>query len=136
MELSTQLDGTDIPSSSLDADANGDLKGLQIQRLSLDTLGGQLLAKGTLEWDQTLRLDLRAELRALDPGHHLADWPGSIDGRVQLRGELAGDGGPVLRVGVDELSGRLRDQPFKASGRLSLAGGRVQAEQVQIEQVA
>ncbi len=134
LELSAQLDGKQLPPSALEMRAHGDLGGLRIELLRLVTLGGELLAKGAVSWERVPSWDLLIDAHKLDPGRYLADWPGSIDGRVQLRGELAadGDGGLELQAGVEQLSGRLRDQPFEASGQLVLSGGRVQAERVQI----
>ena len=134
LELVTQLDGDEIPPSRVDLVAGGDLDGLRIQALTVDVVGGRLLAKGDVGWGAQPRWDLLLEAQALDPGELLADWPGSIDGRVSVEGQLKEgvEGGLTLRADVEALSGTLRDQPFTARGRLQFAAGQLQAERLQI----
>ena len=128
------MDGGGLPTVDLDLTATGDLEGLRVQRLNAEVIGGEPLTTGTFAWERVPRWDLMLVAAGLDPGRYLADWPGRIDGRVRIDGEIAAesDGGLGLRVGVEELAGRLRDQPFTARGRLALAGGDIRAEGLQV----
>lgn len=134
IQLATRVEGNEVPTTVLDLTAAGDLAGLRIQKLSADLLDGQLLTTGTIGWDRMPRWDLMLVAAGLDPGRYLADWPGRIDGRVRIEGEVAAesDGGLGLRADLEGLTGRLRDQPFTARGRLALAAGDIRTERLQI----
>lgn len=97
LEVSGQLDGFDyslsaevlgaaIPESRLALNGEGDQQGARIHALTLDSLGGQAIGKGTLSWSPELAWELALAAREMDPGRQ---WPG-LDGKLGLKAESKG----------------------------------------------
>ncbi len=84
---------TDYPDAVVNVAGTGDLHGLQLQILSVETLGGVVDGSGKLAWAPDLHWDLTLRADDLNPG---LQYPG-LDGRVGLT--LASAGG--LEGGFD-----------------------------------
>ena len=76
---------------------------------------------GELKLLEPRRFALDLKLSAVDPALFAPEWPGSLDGKLKLEGEL----GEVVRwkFAVAELTGELREQPVALSGSIAGSGG-------------
>jgi len=128
--LSGRVVGPSIPSTSLDVAGQGTATGTQLEAFVLDTLDGRLEGSGTLSWTPDLTWDLSLRASGLNPGVHVPDWPGHIDGRLTSQGQIDAEGRPEWTAVIEELSGRLRDHPIAASGQVRMTGETLQIERL------
>jgi len=102
-------------------------RALQLTRLKLDALKGQVSGSGRLVWKPAPEATLNLKGSGLDPGELLPRWQGKLAVALQADARLSG-GEPQGRVQQLKVHGRLRGEPFKldvkgryAKRRLALA---------------
>ena len=127
--LSGQVAGPGFPNAGLELAGQGTASGTQLESFGIDTLEGRLEGAGTLTWAPDLTWDLSLRATNLNPGAYASDWPGRIDGRLTSQGRIDDDG-PTLTAVIEELTGRLRDYPIAAGGRVLMEGERIQIERL------
>ena len=132
LTLKTRVRGDGIPDSRLDLSGEGDLAGLRLAPLRVDTLDGTVRVSGTLGWTPELSWAVELNIADIDPGRLNADYPGRVSGRVRVDGRLAGAAPLQLRARIDELNGELRGQPLRVGGELQLQGQRLVARELAI----
>jgi len=116
----TQLQLPDLPVSRLDIDARyqAATASVKLQQLDLQTLGGALKAKASLDL-ATQQLQSEIALQQLQPGLFWADYPGVLSGSLTLAARLQPDA-IRLNLSAMQLNGDLRDLPLKLQGSLQL----------------
>ncbi|WP_306524099.1 translocation/assembly module TamB domain-containing protein [Rheinheimera sp.] len=116
----TQLQFPDLPGSRLDIDARyqAATARVQLQQFDLQTLGGALKAKASLDL-ATQQLQSEITLQELQPGLFWADYPGILTGNLTLAASLQPDA-IRLNLSAMQLNGDLRDLPLKLQGSLQL----------------
>jgi len=117
----------------LDADVVGTLGPgkFDISRLVARTLGGVADLKGEFAWRPAERWQLKGAVRGIDPAQWRAGLSGKIDFQLDAQGQGFGARG-VIDVDVQRLSGRLRGTPARGSGRLTIAGDKLQLRKVDL----
>jgi translocation and assembly module TamB len=106
--------------AQLDFDAHGDAHRAHVDHLLARMQDGSLDASGEIAWSPALAYDFQAKLAGFDPGYFAPDWPGAIDGRADIEGGQARDGGFDTHVALNELGGRLRDRPLSGHADLHI----------------
>ncbi|MGC3981472.1 MAG: translocation/assembly module TamB domain-containing protein [Steroidobacteraceae bacterium] len=125
--MSGQLAAPRMPQSSLQA--RGELRpgAIQVTSFDLDTLQGKAKGKGLVEFAPPRRWQVEVQGQNLDPSPLLASWSGKLN--INASGVGRGfDSKTDFDVRVRNLSGSLRNQTVKASGRLQREGKRWLAE--------
>ncbi|MDZ7870394.1 MAG: translocation/assembly module TamB domain-containing protein [Rheinheimera sp.] len=92
-----------------------------LQQLELQSLNGQAEISGELNLN-TLDLNAALKLNGMQPGLFWADYPGELNGDMQLAGNFTADTKrqwQVLAKGLN-IYGELRNQPLTLAGELSL----------------
>ncbi len=102
-----------------------------ISRVLARTLGGVADLKGEFTWRPAERWQLDGNVRGIDPAQWRAGLPGKIDFQLNARGNGLGARG-VIDVDVQRLSGRLRGAAARGSGRLIVAGDKLQLRKVDV----
>jgi translocation and assembly module TamB len=117
---SSQLQFPGLPATRLSVDALYQAKTatVQLHKLDLQTLGGDLKAKARLDL-ATQQLQSEISLQGLQPGLFWADYPGTLAGKLILDANLQANA-LKLNLSAIELDGDLRDLPLKLQGSLSL----------------
>ncbi|BCU07033.1 translocation/assembly module TamB domain-containing protein [Allochromatium tepidum] len=128
--LSGRVAGPSIPNTALEVAGQGTATGTRLESFALDTLDGRLEGAGRLSWAPEPAWDLSLRATGLNPGAHVPDWPGRIDGRLTSQGRIDAEGRPEWTAVIEELSGRLRDYPLAAGGRVRMEGERLQIERL------
>ena len=105
---------------------------VQLERLQIKALGGEIAGQARLALAQQLEGQAQLRLDQLDPAVLLPQWPGSVNGQVQV--ELAGTRQtPVVRVPRLQLSGELRERPVDLAGRLQYVEEGLRIEELTLE---
>ncbi len=94
---------------------------ITLQQLELRSLNGRAEVSGALDLT-TLGLDAALKLKGMQPGLFWADYPGELDGEMQLAGNFSADAKrhwQLLAKGLN-FYGELRHQPLTLAGELHL----------------
>lgn len=115
--------------------ASGDTSALQLQQLRIsDGARDTLLANGRVQWSPTMAVELEVLLEGFNPGRLHADFPGALDGRLQLsaaRADVAtaaaGDASNAAAewtaaLTLQQLRGQLRGRAVSGEGALHWGG--------------
>lgn len=108
--------------SRLDTALAGDLQGVSLSSLRLETGAGGLTGDAELAFGDDLQWDARLQLAALNAGFWLAGLDSSLSGAFSTRGRLPQGGEPEL-VADWHLRGLWRELPLETQGRLDGADG-------------
>ncbi|WPL15527.1 Autotransporter assembly factor TamB [Thiorhodovibrio winogradskyi] len=84
--FSAEAFGQGIPETRLALSGAGDQQGTRIDELRLDSLGGQAIGKGRVNWSPELNWEFALTARDINPG---LQWPG-LDGALKLKAETSG----------------------------------------------
>lgn len=95
-------------------------KDLRIEQLQLRSTdgAGSLSASGTAVWQPALRIDASAELKALNPGVLLPDWPGNLNGRIEAH---TTGSTPEVRITAALSEATLRSYPLTLDAKAVVA---------------
>lgn len=106
----------------LEADGNAEMVQIRSGRVNLDA-GGEIGLTGRIGYagSPTANLDLR--LAEIDPGIWISELPGAVSGEMTLALDQLQP--LIASVGIDSLSGNLRNQPLAGSGALAVRGALV-----------
>jgi translocation and assembly module TamB len=110
----------DLPEFELRLAAAGDEAGADIEALELRLLEGTVEGAGRVAWDGTEAADFTLHFGGIDPSSLAPDWPGRLDGVIELRGLPTDDAG--LEIVLSSLDGELRALPVDGAGALNVAG--------------
>ena len=87
---------------------------LQLDALQARMPSGRLDGTARLQWSPTLAVATDLRLAGFDPGYLAPDFPGVVDGRLQLQAERDARDRWSGMLDAPALSGRLRDRPLRA----------------------
>ncbi len=79
----------------LEAEGEGTMETLRLQRLQARGLGGRLDAKADVAWAPQLRVDAEGEMRSIHPEQLLPELAGILNGRFRVQTQLQ-DGKPRI----------------------------------------
>lgn len=121
LNVSSEIQGTDIPDTSLHLQANVSTTFITVHQLSLNTLGGTITSQGALDLSGRPSWSSLWQLEHIDPGMQWPDYPGLLMGQVDIAGELTAEQGWRLDISALQLSGTLRQIPLNLSGHVQLS---------------
>jgi len=106
------------------AEGRGDRNGLDLGRIDVAVLDGELAGSARIEWAPSFAATLDATFARLDPGLLVPEWAGRVDGIIEARAAL-GDAGISADVATLDVSGTLRGRPIDldARGRYDASNG-------------
>lgn len=113
------------PPTRIDLHGTGTATSATLESLAVEVIGGRIEGVAELAWSPGLAWNAELSLADLDPGQVLADWPGSLGGRVQSQGSMA-DAGLDLTAGVSDFGGRLRGYPVALRADVAVKGESIQ----------
>lgn len=116
----------------MNADGNGNLDGLRIASLGLDSHPGSLYAQGRIDWAPTLRADLSVRLTQFDPGLFAEGWNGALYGIASTETKLR-DGRPEIGFTLNLVPSTLRGQPLTLTAKGSTDLDAVKLENFQLQ---
>ena len=118
-----------LPGAELLFTGNGNTDSLNIKALSIASEAGNFSLSGNLGWQSATVFDLNASGKRFNPAIFLPDLPGQLTFDTHVNGRIEGDEQTIL-LAINTLQGRLRDNPIKASGEVSLENDTVLIKQL------
>ncbi|ASJ74805.1 translocation/assembly module TamB domain-containing protein [Granulosicoccus antarcticus] len=119
--LNTSVDGEAIPEGQWTVSLDGSATELSNFEVQGQTLDGTIAASGTASWENQPDWDVELVTEGINPGEQWSEFPGRINLDVSSKGQIS-DSGPQLTAQINQLSGRLREQPLAGSGSVRLDG--------------
>lgn len=121
----------DWPVSHLDLDGEGNLDGLRIATMQVESDLGQLSASGEVLWQPALSWDLQFDASGLDPAQASDALQGALNAAGTSVGRIAG-GEPRFRVDLLRIDGTLNDEPVAGKAAATVNGTTVDVEDADI----
>ncbi|OYW96395.1 MAG: hypothetical protein B7Z18_01675 [Alishewanella sp. 32-51-5] len=124
LQLDSTVKATTLPEAKLSLTANWRHWQQQalITNLSLQTLQGEVQAQGELALSPMLSWQLKLALSEIAPEQYWPEFPGRLNGELELAGQYQPEQGLQLSVPQLALQGELRQLPLRLQGALELSG--------------
>jgi len=106
--------------------------GVRVETLQLAIFDGELAAQGQLYWSPQLSWESTLSVSDINPAKLLAEWPGSLGGRLQTRGRIE-DGKLFASASIANLNGRLRGYPLSLQGEVQWRDDTLDIESARLE---
>ena len=120
-ELTTDVEGKDLPKGSWKLSGQGSDQALDQFSLDGKTLDGKVRASGNAAWQPEVTWQVELSGDDLNPAAHWPELPGSLTTRLKTQGGLTADG-PALSADITQLSGKFRGQNLRGQGRIQMQG--------------
>ena len=124
LQLDSTVNATALPEAKLSLTANWRHWQQQalITNLSLQILQGEVQAQGELALSPMLSWQLKLALSEIAPEQYWPEFPGRLNGELELAGQYQPEQGLQLSVPQLALQGELRQLPLRLQGALELSG--------------
>ena len=119
IDLNAMISGKEIPEAQLTILGRGDLQQIDLETLSLKTLGGEVSGQLMANWQAPLNWSADLLLSDIQPGMQWQEAEGKISGRLTTSGALTDQGGWEIALPKLDIDGVVRDYPLKLLGQLS-----------------
>jgi len=110
-----QLSGYQFPSSTLYAQAIGNLNGLKFHKIIINTLNGSITGQATLNWQAKLHYRLALRAQHLNPQQTWTDWYGDVSFDNRIEGSAS-----AFKFTINKLAGHLRRQRLSGAAQLQI----------------
>ena len=120
--LASSVTGSDIPATSAKLTGQGSINDATITELKVNTLNGEIIAQGQVNWQDGVAWQSQLSLNNIEPK---VQWPqlnGVLNGRFSSTGSINGD---QWRVALDQLdiNGQWLDRDLSLSGKINGQSG-------------
>ncbi|WP_442498924.1 translocation/assembly module TamB domain-containing protein [Methylobacter sp. sgz302048] len=131
LTVNSRLTQQYLPESHLAFKGTGSLEAMAIERLELKSKTGLFLLAGDVSWQEAPAFDLTAQGQHFNPAIIMPEMPGDLTFSTHIKGKLA-EQALQLEADINKLTGKLRDYPVSADGKLFLAGDQLTVESLRI----
>lgn len=118
-ELDSQISGKDIPASDIEFDAKGNLDQIELHKLNIATLGGNVTGQAMVNWKAPLNWKATLGLTNIQPGMQWPQAEGILNGSLIHTGNLTSQGGWVVHFPSLAIDGKLRNYPLSLKGQFN-----------------
>ncbi|MEF3075439.1 translocation/assembly module TamB domain-containing protein [Methylobacter sp. Wu1] len=131
LTVNSRLTQQYLPESNLAFKGTGSLEAMAIERLELKSKTGLFLLAGNVSWKEAPAFDLTAQGQHFNPAIIMPEVPGDLTFSTHIKGKLA-EQALQLEADINKLTGKLRDYPVSADGKLFLAGDQLTVDSLRI----
>jgi len=125
-----ELHGPDLPPGRFQVDARGDRRQVSGEIVDGQVLGGTVSGRAAYDWHSGGRYNAQLDFARIATGTLLADWPAVLNGHV----DVAGRREPFeLSAEMRDITGRFRDKPLTADGRIDIHDHTVSARDLRVQ---
>ncbi|WP_375752396.1 translocation/assembly module TamB domain-containing protein [Vibrio sp. HN007] len=114
--LDTKVEGEAIPDLELKLAGKGDLSQVELESMTLNTLGGEVVGQVMANWEAPINWQATLGLSDIQPGLQWEEAEGSISGSLVTSGNLTESGGWHVLVPELDIQGNIRDYPLELEG--------------------
>ncbi|MBW9269834.1 MAG: translocation/assembly module TamB domain-containing protein [Candidatus Thiodiazotropha sp. (ex. Lucinisca nassula)] len=123
-ELNMAFDLPDLPAAEIQADGQGTLQAITLERMILRQESGQVNGEGAFDWSDELSWRMALVAEDFNPALFHPAFPGKLGFRLSSQGKLENQQ-PQGELQLDALEGRLRDYPVQGEGEITFAQNQV-----------
>ncbi|WP_338405564.1 translocation/assembly module TamB domain-containing protein [Vibrio hannami] len=116
LKLDTNVKGNAIPELDLTVSGKGDLNQIELETITLNTLGGEVSGQVMANWQEPVNWKAALSLSDIQPGLQWEDAEGNISGSLTTSGELTAAGGWRVVVPELDIDGIIRGYPLDLAG--------------------
>ncbi|MBC7001771.1 translocation/assembly module TamB [Photobacterium sp. BZF1] len=117
--LASQIDGKPMPAVGAELVGKGTLENVELSRLSVDTLGGNISGSAKASWKDLVSWQGELAFSHIQPGLEWQDVPGDLNGRLKTSGGLTQQGGWFVELPELVVDGEVMEQQLDLNGQLS-----------------
>ena len=124
VEFSTSLEGEALPPTAVSIHAEGGLASAELDSLIVESLGGLVSARASVQWYPELMWTAEVVADSLEPGLLAPDpeaWAGHLNARFSTEGQIV-NGLPTGTALIDSIYGSLREYEVAGSGEAEFQG--------------
>ena len=117
--LKSQIDGQPMPAVAAELVGKGTLEDVELSRLNVDTLGGNISGNAKASWKDLVNWQGELAFSHIQPGLEWQDVPGDLSGKLKTSGGLTQQGGWFVELPQLVVDGEVMEQQLDLSGQLS-----------------
>ncbi len=121
-----------IPESDWQISGKGNLDGLVLNDILINTLEGEISANARVNWKQDINWDAQISLQQINPARAWPQWPGKLSAKLVNSGSYADDN-LAINGEIVSLSGELRDYPVSLKGKLAWSQGQLDLHDIRLQ---
>jgi len=131
-QITTNIAGTQLPNSPLKATLIGDLQQIQVKKMVINTLDGELSAQGKMRWHPFLQWEAHLQSHAINPQAFRTELPpGEIHSIIEITGEYTKPS-VNTHIHIQQLNGTLNQRPLSAQAIIDIHNRNIQLQDVTI----
>jgi len=128
-EGSLELDTREYPGGSFELTGSGGIDSATISIGKGEALGGTLAGKAILDWRESFRWNADLDVKQVDTGVLLPDWPARLDAKLSLLQDSAKD---FFKLEFDSLDGEFKGEGVHGNGGIVFEKSTFRFREVQL----
>lgn len=117
-DVQSKIDGEQMPAVAVSLNGQGDLNKVNLEALTIDTLGGTIAGKANVSWKGAVKWRGQLDFSHIQPGLEWPEADGDLSGKLRTSGELTRQGGWFVALPELAIDGIVMKQPFTLKGQL------------------
>lgn len=117
LSFRTAVKGEQVPPATITLDAKGNEQQVNLDKLRVAALQGNIDLKAVLDWQQAISWRSELTLEGINTAKFVPDWPSKLDGKVTTRGSLYG-GSWQMEVPELNITGNVKQNRVDVNGKL------------------
>ncbi len=117
LSFRTAVKGEQVPPATITLDAKGNAQQVNLDKLRVAALQGNIDLKAVLDWQQAISWRSELTLDGINTAKFAPDWPSKLDGLIKTRGSLYG-GSWQMEVPELKITGNVKQNRVDVNGTL------------------
>lgn len=117
LSFRTAVKGEQVPPATITLDAKGNEQQVNLDKLRVAALQGNIDLKAVLDWQQAISWRSELTLDGINTAKFVPDWPSKLDGLIKTRGSLYG-GSWQMEVPELKITGNVKQNRVDVNGKL------------------
>ena len=117
LSFRTAVKGEQVPPATITLDAKGNEQQVNLDKLRVAALQGNIDLKAVLDWQQAISWRSELTLNGINTAKFVPDWPSKLDGLIKTRGSLYG-GSWQMDVPELKITGNVKQNRVDVNGKL------------------
>ncbi len=117
LSFRTAVKGEQVPPATITLDAKGNEQQVNLDKLRVAALQGNIDLKAVLDWQQAISWRSELTLEGINTAKFAPDWPSKLDGLIKTRGSLYG-GSWQMDVPELKITGNVKQNRVDVNGKL------------------
>ncbi|MGX9418110.1 autotransporter assembly complex protein TamB [Vibrio sp. WJH972] len=118
LSLRGDVSGNAFPDTSLELQGSGSQTNIDLPKIYLATLGGDVEGRVTASWGDSIEINTNLTLDKIQPDQHWPEIPGLIGGHLVASASIGGENAWQTQVSTLDIQGDLLNYPLDVNGVL------------------